>query len=226
MHGIDRARGVALQRLDLCGDLLGGVLGLHRQRLHLGGDDRETPPGLAGAGGLDGGIERQQRCLPGDLGDQVDDIADRRGRLPQAVHIGAGFAGGVAGLVGELAGVAHLGADPLRRLGELVGGMRKGRRRALRGGGPAGQGVGTPADGGKRRRGRLGAARDRIGRAFELADHRAKFEFQQLQDCPGRIALSADGFGRGRGLRNLGFSGRRGGFRHLLFEQTERHGIS
>ena len=182
MHGIDRARGVALQRLDLLGDLLGGVLGLHRQRLHLGGDDRETAPGLAGARGLDGGIERQQRCLPGDLRDQVDDIADRRGRLPQAVHIGAGFAGGFAGLVGELAGVADLGADALRRLGELVGGMRKGRRRALRGGGPAGQGVGAPADGGKRRRGRLGAAGDRIGRALELADHRAKFEFQQLQD--------------------------------------------
>ena len=200
MHGIDRARGVALQRLDFLGDLLGGVLGLHRQRLHLGGDDGETTPGLAGARGLDGGIERQQRCLPGDLRDQIDDIADRRRGLAQAIHIGAGFARGVAGLVGELAGVADLGADPLRRLGELVGGMRKGRRRALRGGGPAGQGIGAPADGGKRRRGRLGAAGDRIGRALELADHRAKFEFQQLKDLPGGIALGGDGFGRGRGL--------------------------
>ena len=226
MHGVDRARGVALQRLDLLGDLFGRVLGLHRERLHLGGDDREAAPGLAGACGLDGGIERQQRGLPCDLRDQVDDIADRRRGLPQAVDIGAGFAGGVAGLVGELAGVAHLGADPLRRLGELVGGMRKGRRGALCGAGAARQGIGALADGGKRRGGRLGAAGDRIGRALELADHRAKFEFQQFKDCPGRIALGADGLSRGRGLRNLGFSGRRSRFRHLLFEQTERHDVS
>ena len=89
-----------------------------------------------------------------------------------------------------------------------------------------GQGVGALADGGKRRSGRLGAAGDRIGRALELADHRAEFEFQQFQDCLGRIALGADGLGRGRGLRNLGFSGRRSRFRHPLFEQTERHGVS
>ncbi len=223
-HGIDRARGVALQRLDLPGDLLGGVLGLHRQRLHLGGDDGETAPGLAGARGLDGGIERQQRRLPGDLRDQVDDIADRRRGFPQAIHIGAGFARGFAGLVGELAGVADLGADPLRRMRELVGGVRKGRRRALRVRSPAGQRIGALADGGKRGRGRFGAAGDRIGRALELADHPAKFEFQQFKDRLGGIAL--DGLGRGRSLRSLVFRGRRGGLRHLLLEHTERHGIS
>ena len=226
MHGIDRARGVALQRLDLLGDLFGRVLGLHRERLHLGGDHREAAPGLAGARGLDGGVERQQRGLPRDLRDQVDDIADRRRGFPQAVDIGAGFAGGVAGLVGELAGVAHLGADALRRLGEFVGGVRKGRRGALRRAGAAGQGVGALADGGKRRGGRLGAAGDRIGRALELADHRAEFEFQQFEDGLGRIALGADGLGRGRGLRNLGFGGRRSRFRHPLLKQTERHDVS
>ena len=76
MHGIDRARGVALQRLDLLGDFLGGVLGLHRERLHLGGDHRKAAPGFAGARGLDGGVERQQGGLPRDLRDQIDDIAD------------------------------------------------------------------------------------------------------------------------------------------------------
>ena len=96
----------------------------------------------------------------------------------------AGFAGGVAGLVGELAGVAHLGADALRRMGELVGGLREGGRGGLRGAGAPGQGVGALADGGKRRRGRLGAAGDRIGRALELADHGAQFEFQQFEDFP------------------------------------------
>ena len=78
MHGVDRTRGVALQRFDLLGDLFSRVLGLHRERLHLGGDYGEAAPGLAGARGLDGGIERQQRGLPRDLRDQVDDIADRR----------------------------------------------------------------------------------------------------------------------------------------------------
>ena len=46
MHGVDRAGGVALQRLDLLGDLLGGVLGLHRQRLDLGGDHGKAAAGL------------------------------------------------------------------------------------------------------------------------------------------------------------------------------------
>ena len=78
MHGVDRARGVALQRFDLLGDLFSRVLGLHRERLHLGGNYGEAAPGLAGACGLDGGIERQQRGLPRDLRDQVDDISDRR----------------------------------------------------------------------------------------------------------------------------------------------------
>ena len=162
VHGVDRARGVALQRLDLLGDLLGGVLGLHRERLDLGGDHRETAPGLARARRLDGGVERQQRGLPRDLRDQIDDVADRGRGFPQAIDVGAGFARSSAGLVGELAGVAHLGADALRRMGELVGGLREGRRRGLRGAGAAGQGVGSLADGGKRCGGRLRAAGNRL----------------------------------------------------------------
>ena len=79
MHGVDRAGGVALQRLDLLGDLFRRVLGLHRKRLHFGRDNSEPASGLAGARGLDGGIERQQRRLPRDLRDQIDDVADRRG---------------------------------------------------------------------------------------------------------------------------------------------------
>jgi hypothetical protein len=55
---------------------------LHRERLDLGGDDRKSPAGRAGARRLDRGIERKQRGLPRDLRDQVDDIADRRGGLP------------------------------------------------------------------------------------------------------------------------------------------------
>ena len=214
MHGIDRAGGVALQRLDLFGDFLGGVLSLHRERLHLGGDDGKTAPGFAGARGLDGRVERQQRGLPRDLRDQIDDIADRGGGLAQAVHIGAGFAGGLAGLVGELAGVAHLCADVLRRMGEFVRGLREGRRRGLGFGGAAGQGFGAMADRGQRRRGRLGAAGDRIGCPLELADHAAEFEFQQFEDFPGRIAFRAGSFqpSYGPSSQNVRLGGRQGRF--------------
>jgi len=78
----------------------------------------------------------------------------------------------------------------------------------LRGVGPAGQGVGAVADGGKRRRGRLGAAGHRIGGALELANHGAQLEFQQFQDFLGRIAF--DGRGRlGMGRRLCSLRGRR-----------------
>ena len=111
--------------------------------------------GFAGARGLDGGVEREQRGLPRDLGDQIDDIADRGGGFAQAVDIGAGFLRRGAGLIGELAGIAHLRADALRRVGEFFGGMGESSRRSLRGVGAPGQRVGALADVGKRRGGRL-----------------------------------------------------------------------
>ena len=138
VHGVDRAGGVALQRLDLLGNLFGGVLGLHRQRLDLGGDHGKTASGLAGARRLDGGVEREQRGLARDLRDQIDNIADRGRGLAQAIDIGAGFAGGFAGLVGKLAGVTHLVADALCRMGEFFRGLRKGGRGGLGVGGAAG----------------------------------------------------------------------------------------
>jgi hypothetical protein len=108
MHRIDRTGGVLLQGLNLPGDLLGGVLGLHRQRLDLGSNDREAAPGRTRTRRLDRGVERQQRRLLGDVGDQVDDIADRGRRLAQPIHIGAGFARGSAGLVSQFTRTAHL----------------------------------------------------------------------------------------------------------------------
>ena len=77
LHRVDRSGGVHLQRLDFPGDLLSGLLRLHRQRLDLGGHHRETAAGRACPRRLDGGIKRQQRGLFGDVRDQVDDIADR-----------------------------------------------------------------------------------------------------------------------------------------------------
>ncbi len=70
--------------------------------------------------------------------------------LAQAVDIGARLLRRGAGLVGELAGLADLRADPVGGLGELVGGLGEGGGGRLRGIGPAGQRVGAQADIGER----------------------------------------------------------------------------
>jgi len=59
-------------RLDLCGRLPGAA----RQLLDLLRHGAETPAVLAGAFGLNRGVERQQMDLIGQICDDVDDIAD------------------------------------------------------------------------------------------------------------------------------------------------------
>jgi hypothetical protein len=129
-------------------------------------------------------------------------------------------------VIGEPAGVAHLRADAFGGMGELVGGVRKGGRGRLRGAGAPGQRIGALPDGRKRRCGRFGAAGHRTGRALELADHRAKFQFEKFQDLLGGIGLGGGGYlGHGGSRRNLGFDGSNR-LRHSLSKQTERHGFS
>ena len=85
--GLDRVDGVARDLLDvgdLLGDLLGRLGGLARQRLHLGGDHGKAAAGLAGACGLDRGVEREQIGLLRDGVDQADDLADAAGGLAPA----------------------------------------------------------------------------------------------------------------------------------------------
>ena len=55
--------------------------GLAGQRLDLAGHHRKAAAGLAGARRLDGGVERQQIGLLGDVGDELDHVADALGRL-------------------------------------------------------------------------------------------------------------------------------------------------
>ena len=174
VHGLDGTCSVLLQHVDLLLDLLGGLLGLYRQRLHFGCNHSETAPGGARASRLDGGIQREQRGLLGDLRDQVDDIADRGGGFPEPVDIEAGL--------------AHPRADALRRMGKFVGSLRERRRRGLRCAGASGQGIGALANGRQRRCGRLSAAVNRAGRALQLADQRPELEFQEFEYFPGRIA--------------------------------------
>src|SRR4051794_34551200 len=61
----------------------GGRLALLGQLADLLGDDREAAALLAGAGGLDGRVQRQQVRLLGDAGDRLDDAADALGLRAQ-----------------------------------------------------------------------------------------------------------------------------------------------
>ena len=116
----------------MIGDVLGRLGGLHRQRFDLGGDHGEALAGFAGARRLDGGVERQQVGLPGDVADQLDHVAD----LLRAVGEPCDLAVGCARLVGrkpdDVAGVGELAADLADRARQLVGrdrgGLDVGRR--------------------------------------------------------------------------------------------------
>src|SRR6185437_3543813 len=160
VHGLSRACGVLLQRLDFPGDLFRRALGLHRERLHLGGDHRKAAAGFTGARRLDGGVERKQRGLARDLRDQIDDVADGGGGFTQAIDIDTRLVRGRAGLVGELAGVAHLRADAFGRTGEFLARLGKARRGATRSAAAPRQRVGPIADDGKGRGVGFGAAGD------------------------------------------------------------------
>ncbi len=76
---------------DPLGNLASGFSGLGGKRLHLLGDNCESPAGLAGAGRLDGGVERQQIGLPCDIGDQFHHFADFVGRLGKLIDHTAGL---------------------------------------------------------------------------------------------------------------------------------------
>jgi hypothetical protein len=57
---LDGGGGIALDGADLGLDILHGLGGLFRQLLPLRRDDGEAFAGCSGAGGPDGGVERQQ----------------------------------------------------------------------------------------------------------------------------------------------------------------------
>ena len=75
--GLDRLLGRLLDGGDLGGDVVGRARGLGGEALHFLGDDREAAAGIAGAGRLDGGVEREQVGLAGDVADQAEDRFDR-----------------------------------------------------------------------------------------------------------------------------------------------------
>ena len=66
---------------------LGGLIG---QGLDLGSHDREALARLASARCLDGGIERQQVGLLGDIRDQANHVANLLRRFDQALNLRVG----------------------------------------------------------------------------------------------------------------------------------------
>src|SRR3954453_7411053 len=117
----DPAR-LVLDLADQALDLARGPAGVLGEATDLVGDDREAAAVLAGAGGLDRRVEREQVRLLGDLGDALDDRADLA-RL--ALECGHGLGGGGGGVAhgGHRGGGLEHGGDALaRQLTRLGGG--------------------------------------------------------------------------------------------------------
>ena len=213
MDRLDRARSIALQQRDLARDLVGGLLGLDRQRFDLGRHHREAAAGLAGPGRLDRRIQGQKIGLAGNGGDQIDDIADLgRGRA-QAVDALGGSGGRVGGALGQAVGILHAIADFTRGAGQLFRGLGE-----LRGILPGflrfgRQGLGPAANAVQRIDRGLGADPDAVGGAGDATDHGDQILLEQIdgfadgrQFGPGRRRIwhqrRATGCETGRGRRH------------------------
>src|SRR3954467_4069507 len=122
---LDDLDGLGRLGLDLAdepGDRAGRRLALLRPLADLLGDHGEAAALLAGAGGLDGRVQRQQVRLLGDAGDRGDDALDLLG-------LGAELADRLGGLQRALAHRAH-GLRRLRpRAGAALGHLARGDRR-------------------------------------------------------------------------------------------------
>ena len=100
-------------------DLLGRLRRTLGERAHLGGDDRETAAGVAGARRLDPGVQRQKVGLERDFVDDADDFADLLRRLVDAGHRRHRLAHHFAALVGVDLG----GRDDVARVSRAFGGL-------------------------------------------------------------------------------------------------------
>ena len=104
-------------------DLLGGVRAALGQLPHLARDDREAPPVLPGACGLDRGIEGEDVGLEGDAVDDTDDVGDlpaagvdlphgNNGLLSLAFALEGALLGGQGQVIGALGVVGVLAHGP------------------------------------------------------------------------------------------------------------------
>src|SRR5262245_51484743 len=117
--GGDDLAGTALDGVDLGGDFLGRLGGLHRQVLHLLCHHGETAAGFAGARRLDSSIERQQVGLLGNRRDELHYLADALGGGGKAFGNAAGGPGLLDGGPGNVGGRRDLLTDLADRGGQL-----------------------------------------------------------------------------------------------------------
>ncbi|MCY1401073.1 hypothetical protein D9M71_161810 [compost metagenome] len=118
-HGAYRFACADLQLFDHALYLLRRFLGAMGQVAHFIGDHRETTPGLASAGRLDGRVERQQVGLLGNAGDDFQDLPDVHGLAVECFDMAAGGADQVRQAIHCLdAAVDHL----LAFFGKVAGG--------------------------------------------------------------------------------------------------------
>ncbi|CAN0245857.1 unnamed protein product, partial [Chrysoparadoxa australica] len=106
-----RLDGVVRRRADFSkslGDFFREFLRLRGELFHLFCDDRETFAGFPGACGFDGGVQRQQIGLFGDLVDGFDDLIHAGHRLRQSIKLACALSGLLAGGAGCIGGRRHL----------------------------------------------------------------------------------------------------------------------
>ena len=122
-HAADRAGGGGAHFVDGGGDVHRGGGGALGQLAHLVGHHGKAPAGFAGAGGLDGGVQRQEIGLVGDVGNGARHVANLADGLIQPLDGVVGvFDGAHHGLGGAHAGL-DVGIAGLHLLARGVGGV-------------------------------------------------------------------------------------------------------
>ena len=114
LHGGHRLVDLLQKIIDDGFDVAGGILGALRQGAHFIRHHRKAPPLLASAGGLDGGIQRQQIGLGSDGFNLVNDLGDFLAVLGQFIDGGAGKLNIIGQGTHLLQGSTHLLTATLR----------------------------------------------------------------------------------------------------------------
>ena len=137
-HRAGGCLGRVAQAVDPLTDVVRSLAGLGGENLHLARHNGEAPTGGACAGGLDGGVEREQIGLASHRGDRVhdpDDLGRGGGELRDEI---TGLLRRLDRVVDALARMLHRAADLGRRHGQFF--RRRGEREGFLGCGPAGRG--------------------------------------------------------------------------------------
>ncbi len=124
----DQAADLAVEIANGIADQMRGLARRFGKALHLAGDHRETTAGGAGAGGLDGRVQRQQVGLLGDRLDRAGHLGDLRER-------GADRAEALldaSDRLDQFGDVLDRGFDRGARLGDLIDRGGRGRLHRLR----------------------------------------------------------------------------------------------